>query len=591
MTLIPRRIIIWQSILPKAILILTFPFFLVMSASYVKVYGERGPDRLVSDDVQISGKVIDDKGVPVAGASIAVKGSGQGTNTDAAGNFSMQVPNRNITLVVSYIGFETKEVAVPESGSVNITLNRKDETLSDVVVIGFGTQKKVDVTGAISTVSAEKVNQGINQSVAHALQGRASGVTVIQNAGDPGGGVEIRIRGSGSINDNSPLYVIDGVISGGISGLNPADIENISILKDAASAAIYGSRGANGVVIVTTRKGKRDQRTNITYNASQGIQQVWRMPKALNAAERNIIHKEALTNDGTPLSEPVWNYYNDPDHAITRTDWFKETLQTGYISSHDLAIRGGSQRSNYSFSLGYLDNEGIVKNSNFTRYNVRFNSQHELAKNLLLGENAFIVISRQRLADTKPSYTGVLNSALFNFRDIPVYVDKENEVYGAPSGDFPNPVALVNSRDNTAKNVNIAGNVYVEYKFLKFLTAKTYFAYNWGFLKSKNFTAMASGGGRGLTENSLSEGYSTTTTWIWNNTLSADKTFDKHHIAGLIGTSAEEGINEFLNSGTARNFSIQERALRYFSNASTYPDHASGSADDYTLQAYFEGEL
>lgn len=537
--------------------------------------------------IDITGTIKDEKGDPVSGASILVKGSKTGTSSDAAGNFKLQVPQQKVTLVVSSIGFQTQEVAVSQSGAVSIVLLKKSDTNEEIVVVGFGTQKKVDVTGSISTISADKVNQGINQSVSHALQGRAPGVTVIQNSGEPGSGVEIRIRGAGSINDNSPLYVVDGIISGGIGGLNPGDIESISVLKDAASASIYGSRGANGVIIVTTKKGKRDQKTSVSFNTSQGIQQAWKMPTALNAQERNTIHKEALTNDGTPTTDPIWDYYNNPDNAVTRTDWFKEVLKPAYISNYDLAIRGGSSRSNYAFSLGYLDNDGIVMNTNFKRYNVRFNSQHEIAKNLTLGENIAIVMTKQRAGEIRGSYTGALSSALFNMRNIPVWADKAAGIYGSPSGDFPNPVASLNARDNVNTGANIGGNVYLEYKFLGMFTAKTDFAYNWGFSKNKSFTALAPGGGRGLTENSLSEYYGTGSTWIWNNTLNFDKTFGRHHVVALAGMSAESGISEWFNSGTAKQFSNQEAALRYFSNAGTYPDHPNGSADDYTLQAYF----
>ena len=170
------------------------------------------------------------------------------------------------------------------------------------------------------------------------------------------------------------------------------------------------------------------------------------MPTSLTAEERNLIHKEALTNDNTPSTEPVWNYYNDPANAVTRTDWFKETLKPAYISNYDLAIRGGSQKSNYSLSFGYLNNDGIVVNSAFERFNVRFNSQHELAKNLTLGENAYMIVSKQTMSDVRSSYTGVLSSAFFNFREIPVWEDESKGIYGAPSGDFPNPVAA-RSRD------------------------------------------------------------------------------------------------------------------------------------------------
>jgi TonB-linked SusC/RagA family outer membrane protein len=538
-------------------------------------------------DLSITGKVQDDNGNPVPGASVVVKGTSTGTSADSSGNFKIDVHGNRAVLTISSVGYLGTDVTVTKSGPINIILAKKDNTTEEVVVVGYGTQKKVDVTGAISSVSGDKINQGINQSVANSLQGQAPGVTVMQNSGEPGGGVNIVIRGTGTINDNTPLYVIDGVIAPDISGLNPADVENISVLKDAASAAIYGSRGGNGVVIVTTKKGKRNQKTNVSLNTSQGIQSAWKVPEALSAADRNLIHKEALTNDATPANDPAWDYYADPDHAVTRTDWFKEILQSGYLSNTDLAIRGGSGQSNYSFSLGFLHNDGILKGSNFQRYNIRFNSQHELVKNLTFGENFSVVLSDTKTAETRGDYDGVLSAAMFNFRDIPVYEDEANHIYGAPSGDFPNPVASLDSRDNKTKRKSLIGNVYLEYKFLKMFTLKTDFGYNWDFVKNKNFVAKADGGGRGLTQNSLNEGYATNNIWIWNNTISFDKTFDRHHVTALAGMSAEEGLYESTNTGTAQNFSNQDPALRYYDNAGTFPNHATGGADDYALQGYF----
>jgi TonB-dependent starch-binding outer membrane protein SusC len=538
-------------------------------------------------NLNINGKVKDDKGDPVPGASVVVKGSNAGTSSDSSGNFKITVPGQRAVLVISSVGHQSVELTVTGSGLVNVTLIKRENASEEVVVVGFGTQKKVDVTGAISSISGDRLNQGVNNSVANSLQGQAAGVTVIQNSGEPGGGVNIVIRGTGTINDNSPLYVVDGIISPGIGGLNPADVENISILKDAASAAIYGSRGGNGVVIVTTKKGRRNQKTNISLNTSQGVQSAWRMPSALSAADRNLIHKEALTNDGTPTSDPIWDYYNDPDHAITRTDWFKEILKPGYISTQDLAIRGGSGQSNYSFSLGFLNNDGILKGSKYKRYNLRFNSQHELIKNLTFGENISVVLSNTKYAETRGDYDGVLSAAMFNFRDIPVYEDPAINKYGSPSGDFPNPVASVNSRDNVTKGTTIFGNAYLEYKFLNMFTVKTDIAYNWEFAKNKNFVAIANGGGRGLTQNSLSENYATNNVWIWNNTLSFDKTFDRHHVTALVGMSAESGLYESTGVGAALDFSNQDPALRYYNNAGNFPNHAGGGADDYTLQGYF----
>lgn len=546
------------------------------------------PSNLLFQSRKISGTVSDGlTGEPLVGVNVVIEGTTIGVTTDADGKYSIEVPTENSVLIMSFVGYNTERVNLGGQTNLDVKLTPDIKSLSEVVVIGYGTQKKADITGAVANVSSDELNQGINQSVSHALQGRVSGVAAIQNSGEPGAGVEIRIRGAGSINDNSPLYVVDGIIVDGISKLNPADIESMSVLKDAASAAIYGSRGANGVVIVTTRKGKRGEKTNISYNTSHGIQQAWKLPESLTAAERNMIHTEALTNDGTPSNESVWDYYNNPNNAVTRTDWFDKVFRPAYIASHDLSIRGGNQNSNYSFSLGYLDNDGIVDKTGYKRYNIRFNSQFELLKNLTLGENIGVFFSRQKMADIRSDYDGVLSAALFNMRNTPVWEDEANQIYGLPAGDFPNPVASLNSKDNVQKNYGASGNLYMEYKFWNAFTLKTDLGYNWNFRKDKSFTAIATNGGRGLDQNSLYEYYETRNTFIWNNTLTFDKKLNRHHIAGLAGMSMESGLTEGTNTGTAKQFSNQEEALRYFNNAGSFPNHPFGGADDYALLSYF----
>lgn len=537
-------------------------------------------------NLKVTGKVTDAAGTPLAGVMVTIKGTSKTTVTDRDGMFSIDATEINATLVFTLVGYTSIEKTASQP-VINVVLTEEVKKLDDVVVIGYGTQKKADLTGSVATVAPEKLNQGVNQSVAHALQGQAAGVTVIQNSGEPGSGVEIRIRGAGSINDNSPLYVVDGII-GGIGDINPADIESLTVLKDAASAAIYGSRGANGVVIVTTKKGKKNQKTMVSFNTSNGVQSAWRMPTSLDAAQRNLIHKEALTNDGTPTTESIWNYYNDPQNSVTRTDWFKEVLKPAYIANQNLSIQGGGAASNYLFSLGYLDNNGIVMGTNSKRYNVRFNSQHEIAKNLVFGENFSVVVSDTKRAEVRGGYDGVLSSALFNMRNTPVWTDEANKIYGTPTGDFPNPVASINAKDNTSRGTTIGGNIYLEYKFLNAFTVKTDVAYSASNTKNKFFQAIAIGGGRGLEgRNSLSENYGNSSTKIWNNTINYDKLFDKHHIAVLGGMSMETGIYEWLSAGTGYDFSNESAALRYYNNAGSFPNHASGSADDYALQSYF----
>ncbi|MEN6456460.1 MAG: TonB-dependent receptor plug domain-containing protein, partial [Prolixibacteraceae bacterium] len=345
--------------------ILLFIALVVFSVTgYAKVTDEqvvRG--NAIGAPVKITGKVTDVNGVPIPGVSVILKGTTSGTITDSDGGFTIDVADNNPVVVFSFVGMKTKEVTVGTQTNLIVTLEENVIGINEIVTIGYGTQKKADLTGAVSSVTSEKLNQGVNQSVTHALQGKAAGVTVIQNSGEPGGGTEVRVRGAGSINDNSPLYVVDGIV--GSIPVNPADVESMTVLKDAASAAIYGSRGANGVVIITTKKGKRGESTSVSFNTSQGVQQVWEMPKSLTAEQRNVIHTEALTNDGTPETESVWDYYKDPANAVTRTNWFKEVFRTAYISNQDLNVQGGSEKSNFSLGIGYLNNGGIVEGTNF----------------------------------------------------------------------------------------------------------------------------------------------------------------------------------------------------------------------------------
>jgi TonB-dependent starch-binding outer membrane protein SusC len=535
---------------------------------------------------KVTGTVTDAKGAALPGVTVTVKGTSTGTLTDMNGKFEINVSGATDILAFSFVGMKPAEVPVGSGNVVSVTLEEEMVGLNEVVVIGYGTQKKADLTGAVSTVAPEKI-QGINQTVSHAIQGQLSGVTVIQNAGDPGSGVEIRVRGAGSINDNSPLYVVDGIITSSINSLNPSDIQNISVLKDAASAAIYGSRGANGVVIVTTKKGSRGQKATVSFNTSQGIQQVWKMPTSLTAAQMNTIHTEALTNDNIPQDQTIWDYYNDPSNAVTRTDWFKEIFRPGYISTNDLSIQGGTKNSNYMFSLGTFNDQGIVKGSDFARYNIRFNSETDVFKNLTFGENFALVYSDQTLVEDKSDFDGILSATMFSFRATPVWADKANHIYGTPSGDFPNPVASIDSRDNHQKQLGFQGNAYLAYKLFDIFTLKSDFGYSLSYGKNKNFVAMAEGGGRGLYQNSLAESYSDNAVWIWNNTINFDKRFDRHHISGVAGMSLESGLYESTYAGTAKNFSNQTNALRYYSNAGSFPDHATGGADDYALMSYF----
>ena len=318
----------------------------------------------------IVGTVIDDQGEPVIGASIVEKGNPQnGTISDFNGEFNIKV-NGGTTIVISYIGYLTQEVKA--TNGMRITLKEDAQTLQDVVVIGYGVQKKSVVTASIAKVSSEDLEGTAPVRMDNALKGLAAGVNVTSSSGQPGAASRIRVRGIGSVNDSNPLYIVDGMpIEGGLDYINPSDIESIEVLKDAASGAIYGARAANGVILVTTKKGKMGKVT-VNYNFSQGWQTAWKHRDVLDATGYMIMQNEGLVNAGQAPR------YADPYNVTTNTDW-QDLLfnDNAPVQNHELTLSGATERVNYYFSLGYYDQEGIVGgnygHSNYNRLTLRGN--------------------------------------------------------------------------------------------------------------------------------------------------------------------------------------------------------------------------
>lgn len=316
---------------------------------------------------QVSGIITDTYGTPLHGASIMEKGTTNGTQSDFDGNFSLEIVNENAILVVSYIGFANKEIPVNGRANINIALEERAAGLEEVVVVGYGSVKRSDVTGAVSTVDSEDITALPVQDVQQALKGRAAGVRVIQNSGQPGSQVQIQIRGGNSyLGDNNPLYVVDGFpITGGIDFLNPSDIKTIDILKDASATAIYGSRGANGVVMITTKGGRKGEQGQIEFDSYYGVQEVINTYDLLNTAQfAEIANLQAIT-EGAPLP---FDLNTLPD---IETDWQDQIFRTAGIQSHTLTFSGGSEKSSYSVSGNYFSQEGIIINSGLKRGSFR----------------------------------------------------------------------------------------------------------------------------------------------------------------------------------------------------------------------------
>lgn len=446
-------------------------------------------------DTLIRGRVVDENGSPIEGVSITVKGTKMGTITDANGYFSLNVPTGTVTLIFSSINFETKEILTTDKTFLNVSLISKNTSLGQVVIIGYGTTQKKDLTGSISSISSDDVKSQPVNSLNQVLQGRAAGVQVTQATHAPGGGINIRIRGGNSISaSNEPLYVIDGfpvtspasppgynstgLNQNFLATINPNDIESIEILKDASATAIYGSRGANGVVLITTRRGKEGQST-VNFDFYTGFQQVIKKIDMVTAEEHLMAKNEQLQNLGFAIryGNPNGNYPKPPSAYGRGTDWQDEIFRIAPISNYQLTFSGGTKKIRYLLSSNYFDQEGIVIKSNFRRYSVRINLDINLSDKLRIG-NTFT--TTRSLTSAIDEYGGnSLIGAMLNFSPAnPIYDSNGNYqlLNVGPGSGFnpaiPNPVALANTSTNDLTSDRVLGTVFGEYNLLKGLTLK-----------------------------------------------------------------------------------------------------------------------
>lgn len=336
---------------------------------------------------EIKGTVSDTLNQPLAGVTVNIKGTNTVAITNESGTFSIKGEN-NSTLIISSVGYQTTEVSVNGRTHLNIQLKSSSLDLGEIIVVGYGTQKKIDVTGSISTVSGKELQNTPVSNLTNALAGRASGVIAVNGNGRPGSGSSLQIRGISTLNNNAPLVVVDGVVQDNFDNIDPSDVENISILKDAASTAVYGARAANGVFLITTKKGKIGKPT-ITYNGRVGIQQPTQYPKLMSAYQYATLKNQALENSGVPASDP--QYYTDEQlqdfkQGKGTVDWYKETFKkSSMVTQHNLSVSGGSQAIRYFGSVGYVDQDGMYDEINFKRYNFRTNVDAQISKSLQIG--------------------------------------------------------------------------------------------------------------------------------------------------------------------------------------------------------------
>ena len=552
---------------------------------------------------EISGKVIDEAGSPVPGASVVVKGTTNGIVTDNDGKYSLRVADHfNKVLAFSFIGMVPMEIPIGSNSVINVTLKSETIGVEEVVVVGYGTRKKEELTGSVSTLSSKDLKVSTSSSAIGRMQGQVAGVTVT-NSNTPGGDAFIRVRGMGTINDSRPLYIIDGVPGDPGSSLNPDDIESVSILKDASSSAIYGTRGANGVILITTKRGKASDKPTITFSARVGVSNATTQYDMLNAQEyaesvwlrsdnKGVTRPSSLYGTGskpvlpdylTPTGKMAGDPGTDPSaysgsNVITKankagTNWYDQIYQTGKTQEYNLSVSGGTQKSTYAFSAGYADQQGILIRTDFKRYTFRSNSDAKITDWLKVGQSLSATFTVKK-GDMGNDGEGAPISQAYRIQPIiPVY-DIMGKFAGTKSGpnfgNAENPVAqLTRNGNNFDKYARAMGNVYGEATIIKGLNLKSLFGFDYGATDQKYVTLANPEMAESHPNDALAINHNYNMQWNWVNTLSYDRTFGKHNLSAVIGTEAISSVYTFENAG---------RAV-YFNNSFDYMQLASGEAN------------
>lgn len=486
----------------------------------------------------VTGTVTDVSGEPIIGANIRIKGTTTGTITDIDGNFSIEAEPQSV-IEVSYIGYLTQETVINNQKSIRFLLKEDTKTLDEVVVIGYGVQKKADLTGSVANINTEKLNTQSNANIGQALQGKIAGVDIVSQGGAPGSGTRIMVRGIGTLNNASPLYIVDGMYMNSIDHINPNDIASIDVLKDASSAAIYGSRAANGVIIVTTKEGSNTEgKPIIDLSVNLGISTASKFLDMLDAkgwAEVTTIARQAI---GKPALDMATDLANKPDN-----DWQDIMFRPALMQNYNLAVKGGGKYSTYYTGLGYFNQDGIVKSTNYQRYNIQ--SKNDYKRGIFsAGTNLIISFSHD-----KPLHQelrgGMIGTILQSVPTLEKYDDTREGGYGGTYGDvvnIPHPLAIIddNIMDRYNENVKIFANLYAQIELFKGLKYKLNLTPDFSFERYKNYLNKYD---FGLATNSitqLTERQRRRRNILVENLLTFDRTFGEHKISALAGYTYQD---------------------------------------------------
>lgn len=486
----------------------------------------------------VTGTVTDVSGEPIIGANIRIKGTTTGTITDIDGNFSIKAEPQSV-IEVSYIGYLTQETVINNPKSIRFLLKEDTKTLDEVVVIGYGVQKKADLTGSVANINTEKLNTQSNANIGQALQGKIAGVDIVSQGGAPGSGTRIMVRGIGTLNNASPLYIVDGMYMNSIDHINPNDIASIDVLKDASSAAIYGSRAANGVIIVTTKEGSNTEgKPIIDLSVNLGISTASKFLDMLDAkgwAEVTTIARQAI---GKPALDMATDLANKPDN-----DWQDIMFRPALMQNYNLSVKGGGKYSTYYTGLGYFNQDGIVKGTNYQRYNIQ--SKNDYKRGIFsAGTNLIISFSHD-----KPLHQelrgGMIGTILQSVPTLEKYDDTREGGYGGTYGDvvnIPHPLAIIddNIMDRYNENVKIFANLYAQIELFKGLKYKLNLTPDFSFERYKNYLNKYD---FGLATNSitqLTERQRRRRNILVENLLTFDRTFGEHKISALAGYTYQD---------------------------------------------------
>lgn len=540
-------------------LLLLLPLFLLVQAAFAQF--------------RVTGRITDPvDGSAIIGASVKESGTANGAVTDVEGNYAITVASGTAILVIDYTGYNQMTVPVEGRAQIDIALQQNETLLEQVVVVGYGTQKKSDLTGAVGSVKAKDIERIPVSSVDQALQGKIAGVYVLPNSGKPGAGTTIRIRGTGTLNNANPLYVVDGMLLDDIAFVNPQDVESIEVLKDASATAIYGNRGANGVIIVTTKRGKSGE-ARISLSSYYGTQDVTRQIPMANAAQFAQLYNE-LTNS---------TYFPDPASLGEGTNWQDEIFrENAPIGNVQMSAMGGTDKALYNVSLNYFKQEGVIRESDFERVSMRLNNQYQLNKYVKLGNNLVFFGARSQ---NEPS---VLESA---YRMPPVYgVYDSTGKYSDPTffgAAIANPAAdLEYKNNNRSRGYRVVGTAFAEIKLFEDFTFRSNFGGDISNRRDKYYEPVFKVSNSQLNnEDKLNVSYGEAQTWLWENTLTYSKGWDNLYLNVLGGYTAQEVHFEDFGAGR-RNFPSGDDALLYLNAGDVLTQTNSGGAGEWAMASY-----